>query len=889
MKADKHIHKEIINRLVKDFQFEEQNGYLRKGVCPACHKKELFTSLANPWVIKCGRENKCGREILTKEHYSDLFNNWSERYIQSPASPHAAADAYLEHARGLETARIGGAYSQESYHSGGMGSATIRFSLPGGAWWERIIDKPERFDRKANFKGTYAGQWWICPSLSLEQQPEIWIAEGIFDALSLIQNGIAAVSIMTAGNYPEQALKELAGLYKGKALPKLVWALDNGQAGEKAILRHVKRSRDEGWKAGAALPSESGSGVDWNDLHLRGKLTPRHLKTYRYNGALLLAGDAREKALLMFEHSERQEFHFEHGSRLYWFKLDIERHMKAVDRILGGDRTTDEREARRIALEESGAIKEIANCYPVPLYFQRSEPTDEAWYYLRVTFPGSTPAVKGTFTAAQLSSASEFKKRLLHIAKGAIYTGNTPQLDRLIRHDLPRIKEVQTQNYIGYNRDWRAWVFNSLAVSNGVIHTLNSEDYFGVEGKSIKSLSHSPELQLNADETDWNASWVNDLWTAFGTKGFTALAFWLGSFFAEQIRESHKSYPFLEIVGEPGTGKSTLLDFLWRLCGRDDYEGFDPSKSTPAARARNFAQVSNLPVVLIEGDRTKDTQKQRGFDFDDLKPLYNGRGVRATGIKTNNNETYEPPFRGAIVIAQNAVVDASPAMLERIVHLYTDKRSQSTSTRDAAERLERMPVENVSGFLLRAVQKENDILSTVEKVYSEVKPQLENHPKIRHNRIAKNHAQMIAFTEALACVLPVSVEQIRLTRDAVIELAVERVQATERDVPEVCEFWDMFDDLNSLEKFGVNHYGKDNQELIAVNFAYLAQVASLQRVPLPASMRDIQRQLRTGKARRFEGIKAVRSQISEEFNAGKGKAGVTLPEVFKCWVFRCEP
>lgn len=89
------------------------------------------------------------------------------------------------------------------------------------------------------------------------------------------------------------------------------------------------------------------------------------------------------------------------------------------------------------------------------------------------------------------------------------------------------------------------------------------------------------------------------------------------------------------------------------------------------------------------------------------------------------------------MIAQNAVVDASPAMLERIVHLYTDKRSQSTSTRDAAERLERMPVENVSGFLLRAVQKENDILSTVEKVYSEVKPQLENHPKIRHNRIAK--------------------------------------------------------------------------------------------------------------------------------------------------------
>ncbi|MCP5904682.1 ATP-binding protein, partial [Klebsiella pneumoniae] len=91
-------------------------------------------------------------------------------------------------------------------------------------------------------------------------------------------------------------------------------------------------------------------------------------------------------------------------------------------------------------------------------------------------------------------------------------------------------------------------------------------------------------------------------------------AFWLGALFAEQIRAVQKSYPFLEVVGEPGSGKSTLLEFLWRLSGRPDYEGFDPSKSTPVARARNFAQVGNLPVCLIEGDRTLDNAKQRAFD-----------------------------------------------------------------------------------------------------------------------------------------------------------------------------------------------------------------------------------------------------------------------------------
>lgn len=115
----------------------------------------------------------------------------------------------------------------------------------------------------------------------------------------------------------------------------------------------------------------------------------------------------------MFEHSERREFHFEHGSRLYWFKLDIERHMKAVDRILGGDRTTDEREARRIAWRNPARLK-IANCYPVPLYFQRSEPTDEARYYLRVTFPGSTPAVKARSPPRSSPARQSLKASFAH-------------------------------------------------------------------------------------------------------------------------------------------------------------------------------------------------------------------------------------------------------------------------------------------------------------------------------------------------------------------------------------------------------------------------------------------------------------------------------------------
>ncbi|WP_050747349.1 toprim domain-containing protein [Sodalis glossinidius] len=88
----------------------------------------------------------------------------------------------------------------------------MRFSLPGGTYWERLIDQLERFDRKANFGGRYAGQWWSRAAQALTDQKEIWLVEGIFDAISLNQHGVAAVSLMTCHNYPEKALQALAVL-----------------------------------------------------------------------------------------------------------------------------------------------------------------------------------------------------------------------------------------------------------------------------------------------------------------------------------------------------------------------------------------------------------------------------------------------------------------------------------------------------------------------------------------------------------------------------------------------------------------------------------------------------------------------------------------------------
>ena len=106
-----------------------------------------------------------------------------------------------------------------------------------------------------------------------------------------------------------------------------------------------------------------------------------------------------------------------------------------------------------------------------------------------------------------------------------------------------------------------------------------------------------------------------------------------------------------------------------------------------------------MPIVLLEGDR-EDASKYKKFDFNQLKDSYNGRPFGERGIKNGGNETYAPAFKASIVIAQNADVQATDAVLQRIVHLTFDKSGHSQKTREASDALNQIPVQNVSQFML---------------------------------------------------------------------------------------------------------------------------------------------------------------------------------------------
>lgn len=902
MKMEYELRADILDRLKSDYGFKHKAGkYMREGKCPACNKKELYAFHDDPWVIRCGR-GKCGQTWHVKELYEDLFNDWSTRAPATEQHPNATARAYLEFARGFRFDVIQGWFTQDSYFSNELneGSATVRFALDKGGYWERLIDRPHRFGKmKARFKpgDSPRGVWWCPPCVDLLDVKELWIVEGIFDAIALVHNGIAAVSAMSSGAYPEESLKELARQRGGK-LPKLIWALDNEPGAHRYTKRWVRQARALGYVCEAAqIPQPDSRKIDWNDLHQRwqfvdgdeqrAKQIEKDLRTARYHGDLLLAESASEKGVLMYDWSERHEFFFGFESRMYWFKMDLEKFHKAMQSLESSERQEDQllndKQRRDKALRQCGGVVEIANCYPQALYFQRNEVTDESWYYFRVDFPHDGGSVKNTFTGGQVAAASEFKKRLLSMAAGAVFTGSGQQLDKIMKDQLYGLKTVETIDYVGYSKEHGAYVFGDLAVRNGVISQVNKEDFFEFGKLRLKTLQKSIAMHIQRDAKQYRTDWLPMLWLCFGAKGIVALAFWFGSLFAEQIRAQYKSFPFLEVTGEAGAGKTTLLMFLWKLLGRE-HEGFDPSKSTRAGRQRAMGQVSNMPVVLIEGDRNEpDKAHAKGFDWDELKDFFGGGTLGTKGMKTSGNETYEPPFRGAIAISQNADVSASEAILTRIIKTHFARPEVTTESRAAADNLNLIPVEQLSHFLLMAVRTETQIMAKFAERVLVHEQQLRKLKDIRVERIIKNHSQIMALVDCLCLICPLNENQRVTTHQALTVMALERQSAISADHPLVAEFWEVYEYLESLgEGPQVNH--STDPKLIAINLNEFAELASIHRQNL-ADLKTLRSLLTESRSRKLmETNKATYSAVRAAQSVGNALFNKSL--TVRCWVFQ---
>ena len=881
---------EVIKALKRDFGFKKVRGaWMQEGLCPQCGKREAYCAAEEPKIVRCGRAERCGWEDSVRNLLPDLFEDWSKRFPPTETNPDAAAEAYLAYERGLDLRFLRGKFSQEVFRDPDTGqtSATIRFpitqDLLGGSWWERIIDKPGRFHKKAHFKprSSWSGHCWAPNGLdipTLAKSETIWIAEGIFDAVALHQGAkVAAVSNMSVNPYPEHFLKALADYLQAEGIatrPKLVFAFDVGAAGVFYAKKHIKRAFKEGWVATAAQvrPDGEGSKLDWNDLLLRqqafqgapedGPLGPDAIAEYLHNGAITIAETAMQKARLIVDRAQARarainSFDMRHDNRLFWVNVK-------TDEDTGGTQIN---------------LTEIANCAFRLLYRERDEVADETTYFVKIDFPDRAGEVKARFSSAACANSGEFKKRLMAFA--GMWSGTGDQLDRLMKNQTRRLKVVEPIGFTGYSKEHRAWILGDLAVHQGRVLKVNSENYFDVGKHAVKLRSTERLLSIDYDPDQLRFDWLDDVWTAYGPRGLIALAFWVKSLFAVQIRERHKSLGFLEITGPPGSGKSTLVEFLWKLLGRVGYEGFDPNKATRAALARNMVKVANLPVGLIESGRGDDNGRahSRQFDPNELLVLYNGRSPRSLGKKTGGYEVDEPPFLGSIYLMQNERIDAIPAVLERLMSMAIDKSLWGPGTKEAAQRLEGWPVEECSGTIVHIIRQEASFLQFFFDRFTFHDANMGKRVEgLSNARPIKCHSQLAAAIEALPKLFPnCRQDWVEQAIAEVDRMALDRQQSAGGDHPLVADFWDKVDYLIGREGPHDHEQGKSlnrhrrAEDFVAINLPDF-EARCRQAGIFPPPLDQLKKLLRGSKSRRWLATKAVNPPGDDS-------------KAQQCWVF----
>lgn len=899
------LNPKILSLLINEFQMVEQGKYLR-GRCPQCDKKTLWTWIDNPGNVQCDRTNKCNYSEPTKDLFPELFEKLNEKYQPTQENPHATADAYLTLIRGFDISQIKGWYEQGAYYHprGNKGTASVRFYLDEAKqiMWERLIDdviitdeQGDTESRNKSFKGSFKGHWWQPPTLTINKGDEVWLVEGILDAIALNVNGIKAVAIMSSGTFPDASLKP-------HLRNDITWviATDNDSAGRKALEKHSKTLRDMGENVTAALSSSNEAKSDWNDLHQAGKLSEKDIHFYRYLGRLELAQSYTEKAQMMWEHNtNRNYFIYSFRNRTYAAKMDKELYDKAYKAYWGGvarmdshqmsdeelkeilkEASNEERlKANEYAANQGIKLREIATFSMNYLYFQQPDNGEDGQYFFSFKLANHGQERQIAFTHKTISAASDFKKSSMRLP-GALFTGVQNDLDWLYQEWTRfNTKEVRTLDFAGFDKPSQTYVFNDYAIEGSKVHKLNSQSFFQLKKEGIKTVV---DIKQTLSEKH-NSAWIADFKTAFGTKGLVALSWWFGCLFVEQVRQQHRSYPFFELVGEAASGKSSLVDFLWKLYGKEG-ESFNPNSSTLAGRTRKMSEVSNLPIVFNETDNEDEHNSHvKKFNWDEQKDLYDGEFGRVTGIKSQDNSTKKPAFKAGLMIVQNIPVVASEAILTRICHLNFDTSHHSPAGYDASVKLNGLPIAEVNGFIINAVRQSDRVMKHFNLQITKHRSTLNAHPDIKLQRIIENHSKVMAFADCLHGLYPeITQHDLNDMHATLTEMATHRQASLNEDSQLIQQFWAQFDYLDSrfhgnpsgnggvVIEHQMNHAPRP-EDYIAINIEHFHQMCKQFNLPM-IDPKELRRQLSTSKKRAYVDNKPVTSRIEQRS--------------VRCWIFK---
>lgn len=646
-----------------------------------------------------------------------------------------------------------------------------------------------------------AGLWWQPADLIIEDKDTVIITQRIADATALHKAGHKAVAIIDLKKFP---MASFAAHFRGEV--KWLIGFDRDKKTSRYIDDFVEVLTDAEEKTALIALSEDDVNNDWANCH---KLTDKHITRYQHIGGIVGSKSKEEKCFHTFLLNDGKIRHCVIDFKNSTYSCDID-----SDSYNGVYELT--------AFLPIAKISRIFEAKLDYLYHQEPDNGEDGKYVFRVSFANFAPSKELILGHTAFVSGSKFKEAALRVA-GMMFDGETKDVNYLYKKWMSNWKKtVKTLDYVGYDKATKAYIFNDYAFQDGKVIPLNDEGYFSLpSGDSIKTIMDNGQV-INLAEP---INWFPDYEKAYSKVGLVALAWSLGSLFAEQIRDQHASYPFFELSGhEGGTGKSHLVEVINKIMGRE-YAPFNPVTSRPAARMRRFADSSNLPIYCNESENEDTRAHVGGFSWNELKDAFEGKGIRSIGVKSSDNKTKTPPFRVTLMIIQNVPVHADTPFLQRIVHQTLTSKHHTPEGRNADMRLMQARKQDMSGWLVKVLTQEKVILERFFARYAIHNARMQKNAQIKTQRIMHNHSQLSALIDCLDLVVPIGASAQHDLLSYAEKMAIEREVSLRKDHPIVQQFWDNYHYLSSCvhiedaDGFPIldplNHSVNDNE--IAVN------------------------------------------------------------------------
>ena len=882
---------EVLEAIRKDGQLKyskskEKTKHISGLNCPGCNRPTAFISIDQPHRLSCSHTgSSCGWYETTRSRYRELWENLEDKHPATVEDPKATAKAYMS-MRGFDLIKTEQWFEQGSVllDDGSLG-VTVRFMLWDGFWWDRLINerdfvkhtKKKGKPLRHSFKGEiqYTGKHWAPPGMQINDGDHVYIVEGIFHAIAFYLAGYKAIAAFSTSSLPSDFIK--ANLKRN-----ITWCLayDAGDAGENAALKYLKVVNDLGEASRVSNPHSKD--MDWDDLYRAGMLNDDYLKDCKWRGRVLSATSIEEKAFAYYCWKEYQYKIISFNKNTYTCGVN----QKELDEKIGDRKINFYEDSKTFTNQVM--IKPIINGELQYNHAESDKYTNERKYIFTAYTKEFPKGNHLEFSANALNQPERFTVSLSNQMTWLEFTGSRGDLTMLRKMwRINNTATVEALQFIGYDENSRAYVFPEAGYKDGKCVKANKHGYIDFKSCQLKTSLVGVKF-IHSEKFDKNI--LPDFIKVFDLNGLCALAYVTAALFIRQIKEEHQQFPFLELTGEAQAGKSTLIRFIWKLLGRENYEGIDILKTSESSRGRALSQLSNLPIVLVESDReampnnNKGGRPSKSVDWDDFKPIFDIDGIlMSRGVKTNDNQTQDSIFRGALVITQNASVQGSEPIMTRITHLHCTTAHKKIENREIADRLKTMPVKELAGYLHLALTHEKEYLAKFFSAFDYHRQILTKSTGIKNQRVIDCHAQLMAAVDALTVLFEnLHKPVIDQALAHVVGRAKDRERRLNAEHPLVQQFWENYHHLNDqvMTLIDQDHNETEvpnqklnhslNKQLIAINLNEYYEHCRKRGQETP-SITDLKEVLKTSSFYKFVADKHVASRIT------KSKK--------RCWVF----